>query len=151
MLSQHSRMPKHRLTVSARLGFTLMEVLLVLGILGIIMAMVVPRILGRQKGAYEDVARASLSGLADALKLYALDHAGDFPTTAQGLQVLMRKPSGKDPAWKGPYLEKEPLDPWGTALAYRFPGTRNTDSFDVSSAGPDRIHGNQDDIGNWQK
>ncbi|MFM7165317.1 MAG: type II secretion system major pseudopilin GspG [Planctomycetaceae bacterium] len=151
MHSHYIKQTRLRSSNTARNGFTLMEVLLVLGILGIIMAMVVPRILGRQKGAYEDVARASLSGLADALKLYALDHAGDFPTSAQGLQVLMRRPSGKDPAWKGPYLEKEPLDPWGTAIAYRFPGTRNPDSFDVSSAGPDRIHGNQDDIGNWQK
>ena len=115
-----------------RSAFTLMEVLLVLGILGVIMAMVVPRLLGRQKEAYNDVAKASLSGLSDALKLYSLDHAG------------------RDPAWKGPYLDKEPVDPWGTPLAYRSPGTKNVDSFDVSSAGPDHIHGNQDDIGNWQ-
>jgi general secretion pathway protein G len=133
-----------------RSAFTLMEVLLVLGILGVIMAMVVPRLLGRQKEAYNDVARASLSGLSDALKLYSLDHAGDFPTSAQGLQALLKAPSGRDPAWKGPYLDKEPVDPWGTPLAYRSPGTKNLDSFDVSSAGPDHIHGNQDDIGNWQ-
>ena len=133
-----------------RSAFTLMEVLLVLGILGVIMAMVVPRLLGRQKEAYNDVARASLSGLSDALKLYSLDHAGDFPTSAQGLQALLKAPSGRDPAWKGPYLEKEPVDPWGTPLAYRSPGTKNVDSFDISSAGPDHIHGNQDDIGNWQ-
>ncbi len=135
---------------ACRHGFTLMEVLLVLGILGVIMAMVVPRVLGRQKGAYEDVARASLNGLSDALKLYALDHAGDFPTTAQGLAVLTTRPTGRDPSWKGPYLEKPALDPWGTEMEYRYPGNRNTDSFDVSSAGPDRVHGNQDDIGNWQ-
>jgi len=133
-----------------RSAFTLMEVLLVLGILGVIMAMVVPRLLGRQKEAYSDVAKASLSGLSDALKLYALDHAGDFPTSAQGLQALLKAPSGRDPNWKGPYLEKQPVDPWGTPLAYRAPGTKNVDSFDVSSAGPDHIHGNQDDIGNWQ-
>ncbi len=142
--------PRKRQHGSERSGFTLMEVLLVLGILGVIMAMVVPRILGRQKGAYEDVARASLNGLSDALKLYALDHAGDFPTTAQGIAVLTSKPAGNDPSWKGPYLEKPPLDPWGTKMEYRYPGTRNPDSFDVSSAGPDRVHGNQDDIGNWQ-
>ena len=134
---------------SYRNAFTLMEVLLVLGILGVIMAMVVPRLLGRQKEAYSDVAKASLSGLSDALKLYALDHGGDFPTSAQGLQALLKPPAGRDPSWKGPYLEKEPVDPWGTPLAYRAPGTKNVDSFDISSAGPDHIHGNQDDIGNW--
>ncbi|MFM7833395.1 MAG: prepilin-type N-terminal cleavage/methylation domain-containing protein, partial [Planctomycetaceae bacterium] len=67
MHSHYIKQTRLRSSNTARNGFTLMEVLLVLGILGIIMAMVVPRILGRQKGAYEDVARASLSGLADAL------------------------------------------------------------------------------------
>lgn len=132
-----------------RRGFTLMEVLLVLGILGVIMSMVVPRVLGRQKHASIDATRISIGGLAQALKLYALDHAGDYPSESQGIAVLLRKPAKTDVAWKGPYLDQEPKDAWGQPLLYRFPGVRNPDSFDISSPGPDHIPGNEDDIGNW--
>ncbi|MBL8812557.1 MAG: type II secretion system major pseudopilin GspG [Planctomycetaceae bacterium] len=134
-----------------RRGFTLMEVLLVLGILGVIMAMVVPRVLGRQQHANADATRVSIGGLSQALKLYALDHAGSFPSSSEGLEVLIRQPSRKDASWKGPYLDKMPKDAWGEALQYRYPGTHNTDSFDISSAGPDRRHGTADDIGNWEE
>ncbi len=134
-----------------RRGFTLMEVLLVLGILGVIMAMVVPKVLGRQKHASVDATRISIGGLSQALKLYSLDHAGDFPTTADGLNVLLRRPTRPDSAWKGPYLEKEPRDAWGQPLVYAFPGRFNADGFDISSAGPDHVHGTPDDIGNWDE
>jgi general secretion pathway protein G len=134
-----------------RSGFTLMEVLLVLGILGVIMAMVVPKVLGRQKYASIDATRVSLSGLAQALKLYSLDHAGDFPSTADGLTVLLKKPARTDKAWKGPYLEQEPRDAWGLPFVYTFPGKRNRESFDISSPGPDHQHGTADDIGNWKQ
>jgi len=132
-----------------RSGFTLMEVLLVLGILGVIMAMVVPRVLGRQKDAYVQAAKSSIHGVCEALKLYALDHGGAFPTSNQGLNVLQNKPGSSDRAWKGPYLEKPPLDPWGKKFEYRCPGVRNPESYDVSSGGPDQTFGNADDIGNW--
>lgn len=137
-------------TRSFRLGFTLMEVLLVLGILGVIMAMVVPKVLGRQKYASIDATRVSIGGLSQALKMYSLDHAGDFPSTTDGLMILLKKPARPDAAWKGPYLEQEPKDAWGQPLAYTFPGKHNVDSFDVSSAGPDHVHGTPDDLGNWE-
>lgn len=141
----------HNIQKTGRSGFTLMEVLLVLGIMGVIMAMVVPKVLGRQKHASVDATKVSLSGLAQALKLYSLDHAGDFPSTSEGLNVLLRAPGRPDPAWRGPYLEQEPKDAWGQPLVYTYPGRRNVDSFDVSSAGPDHIHGTADDIGNWEE
>ncbi len=134
---------------NTRSGFTLMEVLLVLGILGVIMAMVVPKVLGRQKDAYIQAAKSSIHGVSEALKLYALDHGGAFPTTNQGLNVLLSKPGSSDRAWKGPYIEKPALDPWGKKFEYRCPGVRNPEGFDVSSAGPDQTFGNADDIGNW--
>jgi general secretion pathway protein G len=134
---------------NTRSGFTLMEVLLVLGILGVIMAMVVPKVLGRQKDAYVQAAKSSIHGVSEALKLYALDHGGAFPTTNQGLNVLLNKPGSSDRAWKGPYIEKPALDPWGKKFEYRCPGVRNPEGFDVSSAGPDQTFGNADDIGNW--
>ncbi len=136
---------------SPRQGFTLMEVLLVLGILGVIMAMVVPKVLGRQKYASIDATRVSIGGLTQALKLYSLDHAGDFPSAADGLTVLLKKPARSDASWKGPYLEQEPKDAWGQPLIYTFPGKHNLEGFDVSSAGPDHVHGTPDDIGNWEQ
>jgi general secretion pathway protein G len=141
----------HTTSRSLRRAFTLMEVLLVLGILGVIMAMVVPKVLGRQKYASIDATRVSIGGLSQALKLYSLDHAGDFPSAADGLTVLIKQPARPDASWKGPYLEQEPKDAWGQPLVYSFPGKHNTDSFDVSSAGLDHVHGTLDDIGNWEK
>jgi general secretion pathway protein G len=153
--SQHQSVPfqqphfSRQRTHRCRAGFTLMEVLLVLGILGVIMAMVVPRVLGRQKDAYIQAAKSSIHGVSEALKLYALDHGGAYPTTSQGLNVLLNKPGSSDRAWKGPYIEKQAVDPWGKKLEYRCPGVRNSEGFDVSSAGPDQTFGNADDIGNW--
>ncbi len=140
----------HSILRSARRAFTLMEVLLVLGILGVIMAMVVPKVLGRQKYASIDATKVSIGGLSQAVKLYSLDHAGDFPTAADGLSVLLKQPGRPDASWKGPYLEQEPKDAWGQPLVYAFPGKHNADIFDVSSAGPDHVHGTPDDIGNWE-
>ena len=136
--------------LSLRVGFTLMEVLLVLGILGVIMAMVVPKVLGRQKYANIDATRVSIGGLSQALKLYSLDHAGDLPSAADGLNVLLKKPARQDASWKGPYLENEPRDAWGQPLVYVYPGKHNADSFDVVSPGPDHVPGTVDDIGNWE-
>tara|TARA_R110002072_G_scaffold303069_2_gene492691 strand:- start:18161 stop:18595 length:435 start_codon:yes stop_codon:yes gene_type:complete len=132
-----------------RSGFTLMEVLLVLAIIGVIMTMVVPKVLGRQQHANVDATRVSIGGLSQALKLYSLDHSGQFPVSAEGLDTLLKAPGARDPRWRGPYLEKEPVDAWGNPFQYEFPGRRNPDSFDISSAGADRTHGTPDDIGNW--
>lgn len=127
-----------------------MEVLLVLGILGVIMAMVVPKVLGRQKHANVDATRISINGLSQALKLYSLDHAGDLPSGTDGLSVLLKQPSRPDASWKGPYLEKEPRDAWGHPIVYSYPGKHNAGSFDICSSGPDHILGSADDIGNWE-
>lgn len=134
-----------------RRGFTLMEVLLVLAIMGVIMAMVVPKVLGRQQHANADATRVSISGLTQALKLYSLDHSGEFPLTNEGLQVLMTSPGAKDTRWRGPYLEQQPLDAWGSTFEYLSPGKKNSESFDLISPGPDRTIGTSDDIGNWEE
>jgi general secretion pathway protein G len=63
----------------------------------------------------------------------------------------LKKPARPDASWKGPYLEQEPKDAWGQPLAYTFPGKHNVDSFDVSSAGIDHVHGTPDDLGNWEQ
>jgi len=129
-------------------GFTLIEVLLVLAILGAMMSMVVPKLLGRQQHANVDTTRISIRGVEQALKLYALDHGGDYPTEAQGLDVLVRPPSGNDVRWKGPYLDNQPTDGWGTSLRYVFPGREHAGGFDIVSPGPDRVFDTDDDIRN---
>lgn len=133
-----------------RTGFTLMELLLVLAILGVIMAMVVPELLGRQKYANIDATRISVRGAEQALKMYAVDHLGDMPATNDGFAVLLQPKNAQDKRWRGPYLDRAPTDAWGTQLKYEFPGRMNKSNFDVSSAGPDKVFGTDDDIGNWQ-
>jgi general secretion pathway protein G len=136
-----------------RLGFTLIEVLLVLAILGVIAAMVIPNLLGRQKQANIDATKLSISGLENALKLYAVDHNGDYPTTGEGIQALLVAPNN-DEKWHGPYLEQakaSPNDAWGRPLQYEYPGTHNANGSkpDISSSGPDKANGTADDITNW--
>lgn len=134
-----------------RNGFTLMEVLLVLAILGVIMTLVVPKILGRQQHANADATRISMGGLSQALKLYSLDHSGEFPPMTDGFDVLITSPGKRDPRWRGPYLEETPRDAWGSVLRYQFPGKHNPDSFDIVSSGADRVFGTADDLGNWKE
>ena len=138
-----------------RRGFTLIEVLLVLAILGVIAAMVVPQLMGRQKKANIDATRLSITGLEQALKLYALEHTGEYPTTAEGLEALLVRPNNDD-KWNGPYVEYEkslPIDPWGRPLQYEYPGQHHSDGSkpDISSGGPDKAFGTPDDITNWDK
>ena len=129
-----------------RRAFTLMEVLLVLAIMGLIMAMVIPKVMGRQKYANIDATKLSLHGLKQSIRMYSMDHGGSYPPATDGLQVLLKPPSRKDPRWRGPYLEQEPLDAWGGPLLYTVPGRLNTESFDVSSAGEDQVAGTDDDL-----
>ncbi len=136
-------------------GFTLMEVLLVLAILGVIMAMVLPNLMGKQKQANIDATRLSIHGIEQSLKMYALDHDGEFPTTAEGLNVLITA-NGADKKWKGPYLDNSsavPTDPWGNPLQYQYPGTHNTAGTkpDIWSYGPDKQDHTDDDISNWSE
>lgn len=94
--------------------------------------------------------RAAIGGLEAGLKLYAIDHKGEYPSTNQGLEALLMKP-GNDPDWHGPYLEKLPKDSWGNPLQYRYPGKQNAEKPDIFSFGPDKIPNTDDDITNWSK
>lgn len=136
----------------ARRGFTLMEVLLVLAILGVIIGLVLPNLLGRKKDADIKATKVAIAGVEQALKLYALDHDGIFPPTNVGLEALVVS-SGNDPKWKGPYVEKTtqvPSDPWGNPLQYQYPGEHQIgDRPDIWSIGPDQAPNTDDDITNW--
>lgn len=130
-------------------GFTLVEIMLVVIIIGALAAMIIPRLSGRSEQAKISVAQADIQAhLATALKLYELDN-GMFPATSQGLAALKDKPSSDPQArnWRGPYIEKEPIDPWGNPYVYLSPGSHRSD-YDLSSKGKDQASA-QDDISNW--
>ena len=131
-------------------AFTLVEILLVVVIIGALAAMIIPRFAGRGESAKVKVAKADIeANIASALKLYELDN-GNFPSTTQGLASLRVKPTTNPlaPNWNGPYIEKEPLDPWGRAYVYVSPGVHRSD-YDLSSKGKDESS-DKDDINNWQ-
>ena len=128
-------------------GFTLIEILLVVIIIGILVSLVAPRLASRSEEARKQAAKADIEGgISLALDLYEVDN-GHYPTK---LEDLNTKPSDAS-NWKGPYVKKGiPKDPWGTPYTYKMPGTHNTVSYDLYSAGPDKQEGNEDDIVNWQ-
>ena len=101
---------RNKPTRQSRGGFTLIEVLLVLAILGVIMALVVPQLLGTQQQANIDATKLSIKGLETGLQMYALDHDGQLPTTSEGLEVLISNP-GNDPKWRKPYLDDTTMLP----------------------------------------
>lgn len=131
-----------------RKAFTLVELLLVVIIIGVLVAMSVPRLTGRSQEARRSVAKADIEvNIATALKMYELDN-GKFPTTDEGLSALLKQPSDAD-NWKGPYLEKKPLDPWGHEYEYVSPGNHRLD-YDLYSKGKDETN-SDDDIVNWEQ
>ena len=133
-------------------GFTLLEVMVVVAIIGILAALVVPKIISRPDEARVTAARQDLSSLKQTLKLYRLDNLR-YPTTEQGLQALVSKPNTAPipPNWKsGGYVERLPKDPWGNPYQYLNPGVHS--EIDVFSFGADGVpggEGNDADIGSW--
>ena len=131
-------------------GFTLIEIMVVVVILGILAAMVVPKVLDRPDQARATAAKQDIGGLMQALKLYRLDH-GTYPNMNQGLKVLVERPAdAKNSNWRA-YLDRLPNDPWGRAYQYMNPGIKG--EVDVLSFGADGQaggEGNNADIGSWQ-
>ena len=137
-------------------GFTLIEVLLVLGIIIVMLAMVVPSFLGRQQEAYIKATRASIDGFEKAVKLYAVENDGVYPQgdTQTVLELLMQPVDKNTGQPKQPYLEKIPLDAWERQLQYEYPPTGDRQTLGnkpaIWSAGLDAADGTEDDITNWQ-
>ena len=134
-------------------GFTLMEILVVVLIIGLLTTLVASRLLSRADDAKITLAGAQLQKVAQALELYKLDN-GRYPTTEQGLDALVTEPLS-DPRPRrfppGGYLKRADLeDPWGVTFDYAQPGSRNTFSYDLFSWGPDGQEGGEADITNWE-
>ena len=134
-------------------GFTLIEIMVVIAIIGILATLIVPKIMGRPDEARATAAKHDVGTLVQAFKLYRLD-IGRYPTTEQGVKALVEKPTSEPVPqnWKaGGYLDSVPKDPWGNPYQYANPGTRS--EIDVYSFGADGKPGgtgNDADIGNWQ-
>jgi len=134
-------------------GFTLIEVMVVIAIIGIMATLIVPQIMSKPDEARVIAAKQDINSIVQALKLYRLD-IGRYPTTEQGLSALVTKPT-KEPIpqnWKpNGYVDRLPKDPWGFAYQYSNPGTRG--EIDVFSLGADNKPGGTGfdaDLGNWQ-
>jgi general secretion pathway protein G len=134
-----------------RRGFTLIELMVVLVIIGVLAALIVPNVLDRADDARVTAARTDVNNLMQALKLYKLDNQR-YPSSEQGLQALVSKPTVGQipPNWK-PYLDKLPNDPWGRPYQFANPGLRS--EIDVYSLGADGVVGGEGksaDIGSWE-
>jgi general secretion pathway protein G len=125
-------------------AFTLVEMLLVITIIGILAALVIPKMVGRSEQARQAAAHADLSSVKTALDAFEVDN-GYYP---KNLQDLLQQPNNAK-NWHGPYLDKVPQDPWGNNYLYYYPGKHNQSSYDLLSIGPDSKEGSEDDIGNW--
>ena len=139
-------------SLARRSGFTLLELLIVLAILGVIAAMVVPNLMGTQKKAYIKATQNSIHSLEQTLKLYAVDHAGTYPTG--GAEVLEQLMSTTDQNGNqvAPLLTEIPLDAWGKPFLYEYPSSKvNSDKPAIWSAGPNGQdeQGSGDDVNNW--
>ena len=145
------RSARRRLTTHVSRGFTLIELMVVLVIIGVLAALIVPNVLDRTDDARATAAKADINNLMQALKLYKLDNQR-FPSAEQGLEALVNKPTAGNvpPNWRR-YLDKLPADPWGRPYQYIFPGVKGeVDIFSLGADGQAGGEGKNADIGSWQ-
>jgi general secretion pathway protein G len=139
-------------TKSTQQGFTLIEIMVVMVILGLLVAVVAPNILGRGDQARVTVTKTQIKEISNALDLYKLDNS-TYPSTEQGLQALVSKPSGSpEPKNWNPngYMKHLPVDPWGHKYQYVSPGVNGPfDLYSFGADGKEGGEGNNADIGNW--
>ena len=144
-----------RNTAASQRGFTLIEIMVVVVIIGILGAIVVPQFMSRPDQAKATAAKVDIQAISTALEIYRLDNS-HYPSTQQGLEALTRRPSGVPvPRGWNPqgYLKSLPVDPWGTPYQYLNPGVKAGDgSYDLYSLGSDGVPGGEGhagEIGNW--
>lgn len=148
-MSERTRVPRR---INSEQGFTLIEIMVVVIIIGILAAIVAPNVIGRVDDAQLTKARAEISNIENAMKFYRLDNFA-YPTTEQGIQALVSKPNDPNVRnWKpGGYMDRVPKDPWGNPYQYLNPG--NNGEIDIYTLGRDGRPGGEGldgDIGNWE-
>jgi general secretion pathway protein G len=133
-------------------GFTLVEMMVVVVVIGILAATILPKFIGVTYDAKVSTAKATITELDDALERFYV-HMDRYPTTDEGLKILVEAPPNDDEKkWRGPYIKQLRNDPWGNPYQYRIPGTHHATSFDIWSRGADGADGGDGeaaDIGNW--
>jgi len=132
-------------------AFTLIEIMVVVIILGILAATIIPQFMGTTQDAKVSAAKAQIAELESALERFYV-HMDRYPTTEEGLKVLVAAPAGADQKWRGPYIKQLRNDPWGNPYQYNFPGTHHPTSFDIWCRGSDGAEGGEGaaaDLGNW--
>jgi general secretion pathway protein G len=134
-----------------RRGFTLIEIMVVVVILGILAATIIPQFMGTTQDAKISAAKSQVAELESAIERFYV-HMDRYPTTEEGLNVLITAPAGDESKWRGPYVKMLRADPWGNPYQYVLPGTHHPTSFDLWSRGADGQDGGEGanaDIGNW--
>ena len=132
-------------------AFTLIEIMVVVVILGILAATIMQQFVGTTHDAKISAAKANITELESALERFNI-HMDRYPTTEEGLKILVDPPNEEEKKWRGPYIKMLRPDPWGNPFQYRNPGTRHPTSFDLWSRGEDGADGGENnaaDVGNW--
>jgi general secretion pathway protein G len=132
-------------------GFTLVEIMVVLVVIGILAAAIIPQFMGTTHDAKVSTAKANVAELESALGRFYVN-MDRYPSNDEGLKVLVEAPTGEEKKWRGPYVNQVRPDPWGQPFQYRAPGVHHTVTFDIWSRGADGADGGEAeaaDIGNW--
>jgi general secretion pathway protein G len=133
-------------------AFTLIEIMVVVIILGVLAATIIPKFMTTTQDAKVSAAKAHVAEYESALERFYV-HMDRYPTTDEGLKLLVEPPTGDDKKWRGPYVTQLRSDPWKNPYQYRCPGVRHTSGFDLWSRGADGADGGEGigaDIGNWE-
>ena len=141
-----------RSQVRSEAGFTLVELMVVVVIIGVLAATIIPEIMGTPHEAKVSAAKGHIAELGNALDRFNL-HMDRYPTSEESLKVLVEAPSGDSKNWRGPYIRQLRSDPWGNPYQYRYPGVHHPASYDLWSRGADGVDGGEGkgaDIGNWE-
>ena len=133
-------------------GFTLVEMMVVVVVIGIIASIIIPQFVGTTQDAKVAAAKGTISELENAVERFYV-HMDRYPTTEEGLKVLVDPPAGDNAKqWRGPYIKQLRNDPWGNPYQYVCPGTHHSTSYDIWSRGKDGVDGGEGDgadLGNW--
>ena len=132
-------------------GFTLVEIMVVVIVIGILAAVIIPQFTGTTTDAKISAAKANVSELESAVERFNV-HMDRYPTAEEGLNALVAAPPGEEQKWRGPYVKVVRNDPWGHPFQYRTPGVHHPSSFDLWSRGADGADGGEGpnaEVGNW--